>query len=301
MSNKLLLSAMGGLVSPDFIQHYQSKGYKIIGIDASKESVGRFFCDEFYQVPLAKNENIEEYLNVISNIDFDLFLPWVDEELLLLVNNNIPQDIMSKIVISDMDSVKLCLDKVKFHKFCTNNNILVPKLKTTTPAFVRRRMSRGSKGATKIKDTKILKHYLDEKHLVTEYIDGVEYTIDVLVNTNGDFIFSVPRERTSTNAVSVSGKIVMDDILIQFSKDVVDKFNFIGPINIQVIRESKSDKIYLIEVNPRLAGTSILSIKAGFDLIDTTYNMIINKQIKKNFKINDKIKMNRYLKGYFYE
>ena len=78
---------------------------------------------------------------------------------------------------------------------------------------------------------KILKHYLDEEHLVTEYIDGVEYTIDVLVNTNGDFIFSVPRERTSTNAVSVSGKIVMDDILIQFSKDVVDKFNFIGPIN----------------------------------------------------------------------
>lgn len=286
---------------PDFIHHYQSKGFKVIGIDAAKDAVGRFFCDEFYQVPLAKNENINKYIEILGNINFDLFLPWVDEELLLLSNNKIPTQLTNKIVISSAESIKLCSDKIKFHEFCEGNNILVPGLKSTAPAFVRRKTSRGSRGAVKITNDSLLTNYLNNDYLVTENIDGTEYTIDALIDKEGALVFAVPRERLSTNRVSINGKIEMRRDLIDFTKRIIKKFNFIGPINIQVIKENATDKLYLIEVNPRLAGTSILSIKAGFDLIEATYDMMINNKSSFDFKINDKIKINRYLKGYFYE
>ena len=64
--------------------------------------------------------------------------------------------------------------------------------------------------------------------------------------------------------MSIVGKIIENKKIYQFIKKLSDKLNFIGNVNIQLI-VNKQGKIFLTDINPRISGSIIFSIKAGFN------------------------------------
>jgi len=287
MKKRVLLSAVGGSVSVSYIQYLKKLNCYVIGIDSNNKITGKYFCDDFIKVP----EVSDRYYDVIKSINFDLFFPFLDEELLYFAGNNI-QD--QRIIMSKAETIGICINKRFLYEFAKENNILVPeeiRELTLEDVFVRKVFSRGSKNAFISKGNE--KYLFDYDYLVQEIIKGQEYTIDLLCNDKHEYIYCVPRKRIKKSNVSLIGQVSMEDDLIEFTKKICKLFKFIGPVNIQVIK--KDNKIYLIEINPRLAGSSILSIMAGFDFLKN----IIDGYPKVIFEIENNLKMFRYLNELF--
>lgn len=287
---RILLSAVGGAASISIIKYLKKNGYYIIGIDSNIDAVGKYFCDEFYKSPLLSKE--KEYIKFLKKIDFDIFFPWLDEEHILFANKKIDKKLLNKIVTSSKSTINIVTNKIKTFEFSIENNINVAKKTNRVPAFVRGSFSRGSKNTFIENNQNNLDKLDNNKFLIQEILDGIEYTVDIVISK--DYFFAVPRKRLQATNVSLIGQVDMNIEVIDFCKNITNKLNFFGPINIQIIRSNIDNKLYLIEINPRIAGSSILSINAGFDLFNKSINIFFNKRINTNFKIKDNLKMTRY-------
>ena len=285
---KILLSAVGGTPSMSFIKHLQSLNYYVIGTDANKDAVGQFFCDEFHISPFLSDE--KEYITFLECLDFDIFLPWLDEEHILFSTVKLPKNLESKILTSPPKSIEIATSKLKTFAFAQENNILVAPLTTKTPAVMRKDFSRGSKGLRIINENEMIPNFDAKNELVQSFIDGVEYTVDIL--SEDDFFCAVPRIRVQASNVSTVAKIEMNQEVIAFCKNITTLLKFRGPINIQVMKQD--EKIYLIEINPRLAGTAILSIQGGFSILDIAIKQFFSQSFTKPQDIKDSLTLYRF-------
>lgn len=123
-------------------------------------------------------------------------------------------------------------------------------------------------GVTKILNADELKFFLRyvPDAIVQEFITGVEYTMDILVDDSGRVRSVVPRRRVETRAGEVSKGITVKNIdLINAGKRVVEALpGAVGCITVQCLL-TPGGEIEFIEINPRFGGGIPLSIKAGAD------------------------------------
>lgn len=101
--------------------------------------------------------------------------------------------------------------------------------------------------------------------LVAEFLPGEEYSVDCLAN-HGDTVVAIPRLRSKMiNGISVSGKFVQDEEIINYCRDIIRMLGLHGNIGIQVKRSGKGQPL-LLEVNPRVQGTIVAALGAGVNL-----------------------------------
>ncbi len=289
MIKRILLSAVGGMPSISYIKHLQSNGYFVIGIDSNKSSIGFKFCDEFYTVPTVSQSS--EYIKAIQSINFDVFFPWLDEEHILFSSIDL-KEVFPKgtVITSSPESIRITTNKNLTYDFCIREDIPVARKKTIPPVFVRKIFSRGSKGARLICSKEELEKLSRHEIISQEPLSGLEYTVDILILK--DIFIASPRSRIKSTNVSTLSQIDLNKDIIEFCRKVCSKLDLYGPINIQLFK-LKNGEFRLIEINPRLAGTSILSIKAGFDLLCLTIESILKGSISKT-TIKDNLTMQRY-------
>lgn len=113
-----------------------------------------------------------------------------------------------------------------------------------------------------------------------------------MFDKNGNLIFALPRSRILHRGVSIVGKIIKDNQILNFVNSLSKILKFNGPINIQVIKD-KFNKLWIIEINPRLSGSIEFSIKAGFN----PFLYYQKNQFTKKQKFH--IKYNRIYKRFF--
>jgi carbamoyl-phosphate synthase large subunit len=101
--------------------------------------------------------------------------------------------------------------------------------------------------------------------LVAEYITGDEYSVDCLART-GVPVLTVPRLRKKMiNGISVQGEFVRDQNIIAYCEKIITELNLHGNIGIQV-RCSNSGQPLVLEINPRVQGTTVAALGAGVNL-----------------------------------
>ena len=287
MKTKILISAANGLIMRSLITELK-KSFYVIGIDNSSDGDADKYCDKFFLSPNGNSKKFILFLNKIGKkVDF-IFL-YVDEEMRTInKNRHLLNNIREKLIMSDKKTIDICLDKRKFSEFCKKNKISHPLQKYTKKMIAKPIYGRGSKDIFIIqKKTDYLFFNKKKNYIIQEFIKGNEYTIDCLFNLDGELIFGLPRLRVVHKGVSIVGKIIKDKKLINFVSQLSSKIKFYGPINIQVIKD-KNNKIWILEINPRLSGSVEFSIKAGFNPI-----LFYSKSKKTKFS---KIKYNRIFK-----
>jgi carbamoyl-phosphate synthase large subunit len=98
--------------------------------------------------------------------------------------------------------------------------------------------------------------------IVQEYVDGREFTVDVLTHSASRVLSAVPRERLSLQeGVSDKGVTVENDDIVDDIEAICERVGHRGFTNIQFI-ESGGERIWL-EVNPRVAGGLALGLAAS--------------------------------------
>lgn len=125
----------------------------------------------------------------------------------------------------------------------------------------------------------ILKDYSFPELLISEILPGREFTIDTILDNNGKPIVILPRERLKTNGgISVAGKFINDQKIISYCLEILNSLNLRGPIGLQV-KEDKFGNFLLLEINPRIQGTSVAALGAGINLPKISVQLIENNKV----------------------
>lgn len=310
----ILLTAIGKRVQ---LINCLKNSCKVVGTDISEMAPAMHFVDKFYKVKKFQEEGyIDQILSVCEKEKIDFLVPLYEKEFSMLCDYRAYFEAKgTKLILSGKNIIEICNDKWKTYEFFRKNNIKCPNtyLKNNIPYDVRFPLiikpfnGMGSQGVFKIKNLKELKFFLEyiENPIVQEFIEGTEYTIDVLCDLKGKVIFEVPRERLEVRAGEVSKtRTVKNKNIISKVNELCEKLNseyddekLIGPLTLQCILD-KNDDVYFIEINPRFGGGVPLTFKAGGD-----YGAYFNKMNKgetiETLKDFEEITMLRYDEGIY--
>ena len=134
------------------------------------------------------------------------------------------------------------------------------------PLFSKPRYGRGGVGAFPVTSEGQLTFFRDyvTDPVLQPYLNGPEFTIDVLCDFDGEPLSVVPRERVVIRAGVVDrGRTVRDAALIDLGIACARAMRCVGAINIQC-RVVDGQPI-IFEINPRFSGGIPLTIAAGAD------------------------------------
>ncbi len=105
----------------------------------------------------------------------------------------------------------------------------------------------------------------DIPFLVSDYLEGVEYSVDVLVH-NRVVVYCIPRRRDKMiGGISVSGLIENNLEIIELTNKLVLSLDLTGPIGVQWKYDLEGIP-RLLEINPRLQGTTSACLLAGVNI-----------------------------------
>ena len=297
----IIVTSIGKRVQ--LIEHLQ-KTFKIIGVDAGEINAGRYFVDTFYRIPRAEDKDyIEVLLNICKKENVKGLIPLYEGEFQVL--NSAREKFEEQgifLILSGEEVNSICKDKKLTYEHFMKSKIKLPKVYydseineiiekediTKFPLFIKPVDGMGSSNAFRINNINELKFFRGyiKNNIIQECIEGDEYTVDCLVDFNGNPIYVVPRKRIEVRSGEVvKSSTVHDDDMINNTIEVIKHLNkakdkkglgAIGPLTIQFFKD-KNGNIYLLEINPRFGGGVPLSFEAGADY-GRALNTILNEE-----------------------
>jgi carbamoyl-phosphate synthase large subunit len=304
---KLIRSAVGSMPSWGLIEELQNAGVEIIGIDSTPLSFGLYLLKRNYVVPRGDDSNyITEILKIIDKEQPDAILSGPEEELLTLSRNKKKIEAQGTLVLCpDYKPVEICADKNKTDELFERIGIPTPELFTDPdsvkfPCIIKPRFGRGSSDIHIAKNKEELHFYLKklEAPVIQEFVQGDEYTVDILADEEGNALSVIPRLRLGIESgISVKGKTVYDKEIIDYCRKIAKGLKLFGPSCIQCIRSE--EEVKFIEVNTRFGGGSILSIKADPAIIPNLVKMIKGEEPEPSEGFKEGLVMMRYLSEVF--
>lgn len=212
---------------------------------------------------------------IVDSEHVDIVLPFVDGaiEICSRLKERRP-DVF--IPVSDYATAHAMFDKKAAAAAFTEKGIDIPATYTPDncrfPAILKPREGSASKGIIVAHEKEeLLRAGNLDNYLIQEYIaDRDEYTVDCYVSTiDGRVLCAVPRLRISTSGGEVDRTQTRRiPALIDTSKKILKAFGFAGPVTLQFIHDKTADRHLLMEINPRLGGGVVCSIRAGADIAE---------------------------------
>jgi|TARA_B110000902_G_scaffold92303_1_gene109551 carbamoyl-phosphate synthase large subunit len=278
----------------------------IYACDAQSETAGKLLADGYFTVPLGTAPNFVEVLLakcIKHNIQAVLPITTRELEPLSKARSQFEQAGIH-LIVSESKDLDIANDKGKLYTHLSQHSIPVPAfgiantyaeykeikqgLKKDHKRFIVKPCKANGSRGFRIVDSSVNKHdllfnhkpsstYISEEELddilcesfppllVSEHLPGDEYTVDCLVQ-NGIPQLIIPRRRDKMNAgISVAGEIVNNPEVIAYCAAILATLKLHGPIGIQV-KYSKDNIPLLVEINPRIQGTTVALMGAGINI-----------------------------------
>lgn len=262
---------------------------KIVASDSNLLSAGFYLADKGYVVPPANSPSFfreamkllekEEIEVILPTSGYDI-LPYSKNKKILEKKNIIP-------VVSDYAILEHCLNKMKFYEvlqkrfdlpYTTTN----PAEINAYPCVVKPIFGKGSKNISICKNEADVHKALalKEPMLLQEYLPGIEYTIDVLSDLEGNPLLAVPRERVEIKAgISSKGRIVFNTEIQNECLRLAKYLGIQGPSCMQMKCDSEG-RPKIMEVNPRLGGATIMATYAGVNFPELILKLVNSGDIE---------------------
>ena len=296
----ILKTAVGSLPSVSLINELKKNNMRVIGVDSDPNSIGFNFCDKSYVVPNANQKTfLKKIIQICNKEKPNVILPSIEDEIIKLSKNRKIFEEKKILVLSPEFKIsKICADKLRTREYFLAHKIPTYRIffnKINFPCIIKPQFGRGGKDVFKVNNNEELDFYRKriKKPIVTEFLKGEEYSVDILADLNSVPISIIPRKRIKTESgISTVGKTKKDQEIIQHCKKIVEEFHLIGPSCIQCFKHGKNIKF--TEINNRFGGGSILSIHSDPSIIKNLIRIIDGKQPIKNSKFKEGLTMKRY-------
>lgn len=267
--------------------------YKIIATDINLSSEGFAISHKYYIISPANEENnfIKDLKEISEKENVDLIIPTVDEEIEVLSRNM--EIFKDKLIIHPKETIEICLNKYKTYEYFKDR---IPEI---IPEFSKNPIDINSEIVVKkpIKSRGSRNIFIGNKRdfkeedgfFFVEFLPGKEWTVDILTDKNGEEIIIVPRIRLKVRGgISIVGEIKLNKDIINYSREIIKKLKFKGPLNIQFKEDSKGFP-KLQEINPRFSGGLEITAASGVNLPKILVDYWINNKKPEKIYIEEGI------------
>ncbi len=264
-------------------------------------------------------EFIPSLLSICRDKSIDIILPLRTAELLILSKHKEEfRSHGIRILISDHSIIEKANNKHSLFQYCHQKKIPIPRFKyilscdellyslaefnfPKNPICIKPPVANGSRGFRIIVEKLDPINFLNEKPssvymtlsslcdvlnsispfpelLLMEYLPGDEYSVDILAD-NGAIKIAVPRLREKISlGITTVGMTVFDKYVIDISSQLVNSLELHGIIGVQ-LRKDATGIPKILEINPRIQGTTILSTAAGANFMYAGIQLALGEQI----------------------
>lgn len=287
---RVLVTGAGGPAAIGFMR-LASTEIEFYAADMDPLAAGLYLVPAGRRVLLPRGEDptyVETVRELCRDLAIDVLVPTVDVELLPLAQS---RDALAadgvELICSPVRALEVCLDKALLAEVCAAAGCVVPQTEVLTldtqvfyPAVVKPRAGSGSRGVRVIsREADLAGVPRDGSYLIQEYLPGEELSVDLYVRTDGHVIAAVPRRRDRIDSgVAVAGRTVRDDEAVTLATQVAAATDVRGVANVQVRRRTDG-VLALLEVNPRVPGSLVLTAAAGANLIDLALAEAVGKPL----------------------
>jgi len=245
---------------------------KIIGADIDSNCIGKYFVDSFWHMPKIEELTLNTLIDYCKQKKISYIIPTRDGDLTyfsknknLLLQNNI------HVMVSDLDEVEICLDKLAFYEKVKSLDHLAIhtslKIDDIDSKYyvVKERFGAGSRniGLKLSKNDAISFSKKLKKPVFQHFIDGKEVSVDLYVDKNRKTKGVIVRTRDLiVNGESQITETIQNPKLEKMCATLVEQLNLYGHVVMQVLI-TPDDGFHIIECNNRFGGASSLSYDMG--------------------------------------
>ena len=249
----------------------------------------RFFNRVYSDVD---ENSLGEIIDIVIKTQYDVIIPMGDKNVLLLSENKSTIEGFGrcKCVCPDKDILTIVEDKHRFMEFCEQHDVPHPMTRALTientvevakcigfPALIKPDFSVGARGITRVDS-------LDE--LQTKYPEIRDHygtcTLQELIN-NEEYYYNVMLYRTEEGKIPAHtiSKIVRmypvkagsssclvtveNEDLLNVCKDCLEKLNWVGMADFDVLQRLDNGEYKIIEINPRVPASLRSASISGVD------------------------------------
>ena len=304
MENKILnILFLGGAKRVSIAEKFINEG-KIRGVNLN---IFSYELDENVPISIVakiivglkwNDKNIyTDLLKVSLNNEINIIIPFLDFSTLIAARLKDMIEFKNIFIpVSNEDTCSLFFDKHLANRWCIENKVNVPSNINNYPLIAKPINGSASKGLIIIQNSEELKNLKNrKKYLLQKFIEGKEYSVDIYRSTSNNKIISiVPRIRLETQGgESIKSITVKDQSIIDYSREIIEKTNLIGPITLQFIQDRQTKVLYYMEINPRFGGAVLNSIFAGANSPAYILNEYYNIENNNNENWTDRFLMLR--------
>lgn len=280
---------------------------RVVTLAADEDAVGRYLADGFHRIPSAGDSGyIPAVLDIARREGAAALLPQTTGEIMALADNSEAfREAGVALVLSPADSVKVANDKYLLLERARSAGVPCPeyRLTDTVESFVDAARALGYPGrkvavkprlAGSMRGFRVLtperwdaRRFLAERPsgieigldelaavlgnggcpemLVCEYLPGPEYTVDVYRGEGGTVVVPRLRERIR-DGVTFDTRVELRDDLIGYSARLAEALDLRYCFGFQ-FKLDEEGVPRLLESNPRVQGTMVVSALAGCNMI----------------------------------
>lgn len=305
----------------------KEEGYTLIGLDDTPLTSAIFapYLDSIYLVKSMGEENIDEFIEdlkkIIKETGMEILIPCYDREvyffnkhiskiealgLKLLIPSTLSLKMAAKPFLPRLNEIGVetpktikVSDEKEIEKVCNELGFPLVCKGIIKDAYIANNIPEANIFFQKIRE---IWHGGKGSVLFQQFIFGETVTISGVADKNSN----------------VSGRVIMKKLAVDskgttwcgmssYSKDVdelctriIRHLNWVGPFELEFIRDVKSEKLFLFEINPRLPSWIYLSKIVGCNIPLMIIDLITGKKITNAADFKKEIIFSRYSEEVFY-
>ena len=240
----------------------------------------KFFKNRYFY-----NKSKEEYWEEIDIRNYDVIIPVSDKSISLHTRNkSFLLKYGVKIATPDPETLRIVEDKNLFMNFCKENNLphpitlplyperigkIIDKIidkewEIGYPALIKPNFSVGARGITRVENSKDLVEIFPEIFAIygdctlQEYIDNPDFYYNVMMYRNskgqilGSVIIKIVRKYPIQAGSSACCISIENPELFEICKSTLDKLNWVGMADFDILQRLDNGEYKIIEINPRV-------------------------------------------------
>jgi len=283
----------------------------LIGANSVDDHGRYIYGDYIGGVPFIDDaDSIDALREIVSQRGVDAIYPAMDKVIFRL--KACENELGCKVISSSLETTRICLSKSKTYTHL-NGRVKIPCVYSSVgnvrdyPVFIKPDVGYGARGTYKADNAiELAAHWTGKRMrdcIITEYLPGLEYTVDCFTDRRGTLRFVGPRGRNRiSNGISVNTSPIKDGLqeFRGLAKTINNAISFRGAWFFQVKRD-KDGQLTLLEIASRLGGSSglyravgvnfaLLSVFDAFD-IDVSiemnsYDVEMDRALDNRYKTN---------------
>ena len=230
----------------------------VIAADMSPLAPAQYAADVRVTPPRADDPGYIPFLErLVEEHGVSAVIPLTDFDLEVLARSELPA------FVPDAEVCTATFDKYLAHQLLESHGLPSPPTWLPGedaygyPAVVKPRRGSGSRSIHPCADERVAQFfagYVKEPVLVQRFMDGPEFSVDLLCDRDGRCLNAIPRTMLeSRGGESIKGAAVADPELIELGRAVADALPLRGPATVQMFRDQDLG-LRVTDINARFGG-----------------------------------------------